>query len=70
MSVKQIRNDASGQCIDSACKPEDLHKPVGLWPCHKQGGNQVSNNKYREQKKNKKESVTVRQKKILSLMFT
>ncbi|XP_073970549.1 polypeptide N-acetylgalactosaminyltransferase 9 isoform X2 [Rhodnius prolixus] len=36
----EIRNDASGQCIDSACKPEDLHKPVGLWPCHKQGGNQ------------------------------
>ena len=21
-------------------KREDLHKPVGLWPCHNQGGNQ------------------------------
>lgn len=28
-------------CIDSPCKPEDMHKPVGLWPCHSQGGNQV-----------------------------
>ncbi|XP_063917716.1 putative polypeptide N-acetylgalactosaminyltransferase 9 isoform X2 [Zophobas morio] len=27
-------------CLDSACKPEDLHKPAGLWPCHGQGGNQ------------------------------
>ncbi|XP_044253269.1 putative polypeptide N-acetylgalactosaminyltransferase 9 isoform X2 [Tribolium madens] len=27
-------------CIDSPCKPEDLHNPIGLWPCHKQGGNQ------------------------------
>ncbi|XP_068913291.1 putative polypeptide N-acetylgalactosaminyltransferase 9 isoform X2 [Tenebrio molitor] len=27
-------------CIDSPCKPEDIHKPVGLWPCHRQGGNQ------------------------------
>ncbi|XP_065337982.1 putative polypeptide N-acetylgalactosaminyltransferase 9 [Cloeon dipterum] len=36
----EIRNTWSGQCIDSACKPEDHHKPVGLWPCHKQGGNQ------------------------------
>lgn len=29
-------------CIDSACKPDDMHKPVGLWPCHGQGGNQVT----------------------------
>ena len=24
------------QCVDSAAKREDLHKAVGLWPCHSQ----------------------------------
>lgn len=28
-------------CIDSAAKRGDMHKPVGLYPCHNQGGNQV-----------------------------
>lgn len=28
-------------CIDSAVKPDDLQGPVGLWPCHSSGGNQV-----------------------------
>ena len=28
------------QFINSPGKREDLHKPVGLWPCHNQGGNQ------------------------------
>lgn len=37
----QIGNDWSLQCLDSACKPEDMHRPAGLWPCHGQGGNQV-----------------------------
>lgn len=36
----EIRNKWSSKCVDSAAKTEDLHKPVGLWPCHKQGGNQ------------------------------
>jgi len=36
----EIRNDWSSQCVDSAAKREDLHKAVGLWPCHNQGGNQ------------------------------
>ena len=36
----EIRNIFSHQCIDSAVRPGDLHKPVGLWPCHGQGGNQ------------------------------
>uniref|UniRef100_A0A8D8Z432 Polypeptide N-acetylgalactosaminyltransferase n=1 Tax=Cacopsylla melanoneura TaxID=428564 RepID=A0A8D8Z432_9HEMI len=36
-----ISNDWSGLCIDSACcKSTDWRKPVGLYPCHKQGGNQ------------------------------
>ena len=38
----QIRNPSSGQCVDSAARPEDNNKPAGLWPCHNQGGNQVS----------------------------
>ncbi|XP_066583041.1 putative polypeptide N-acetylgalactosaminyltransferase 9 isoform X2 [Prorops nasuta] len=36
----EIRQLASGMCIDSPGKPEDLHQPVGLYPCHRQGGNQ------------------------------
>jgi len=36
----EARNEWSGQCIDSPGKREDLHKAVGLWPCHNQGGNQ------------------------------
>ena len=40
-SLLQIRNENSRQCIDSPAKSEDLHKKVGLWPCHNQGGNQV-----------------------------
>ncbi|XP_039296595.1 putative polypeptide N-acetylgalactosaminyltransferase 9 isoform X2 [Nilaparvata lugens] len=36
----EISNKATNMCVDSACKPEDLHKAVGLWPCHSQGGNQ------------------------------
>jgi len=35
-----IGNAFSDQCVDSAAKREDLHKAVGLWPCHSQGGNQ------------------------------
>ena len=35
-----IGNEWSNQCVDSAAKKEDLHKAVGLWPCHNQGGNQ------------------------------
>lgn len=38
----QIRHLDKDVCIDSSGKPEDLHQPVGLWPCHRQGGNQVS----------------------------
>ncbi|XP_015605302.1 putative polypeptide N-acetylgalactosaminyltransferase 9 isoform X2 [Cephus cinctus] len=36
----EIRQLVSSVCIDSPGKPEDLHQPVGLWPCHGQGGNQ------------------------------
>eukprot|EP00090_Calanus_glacialis_P041322 TRINITY_DN7278_c0_g1_i1.p1 TRINITY_DN7278_c0_g1~~TRINITY_DN7278_c0_g1_i1.p1 ORF type:complete len:653 (-),score=163.54 TRINITY_DN7278_c0_g1_i1:80-2038(-) len=36
----EIRNIYSHQCIDSHVRPDDMHKPVGLWPCHGQGGNQ------------------------------
>lgn len=28
-------------CLDSPARKSDLYKPVGLYPCHKQGGNQV-----------------------------
>ncbi|XP_034948570.1 putative polypeptide N-acetylgalactosaminyltransferase 9 isoform X2 [Chelonus insularis] len=36
----EIRHLNKDVCIDSSGKPEDLHQPVGLWPCHRQGGNQ------------------------------
>ncbi|KAH7645656.1 putative polypeptide n-acetylgalactosaminyltransferase 9 [Dermatophagoides farinae] len=39
----EIRNHGSPEyqmCIDSPAKRSDLHKPLGLYPCHKQGGNQ------------------------------
>ncbi|KAG8222621.1 hypothetical protein J437_LFUL002614, partial [Ladona fulva] len=35
-----IANKWSRKCVDSPNKPDDLEQPVGLWPCHKQGGNQ------------------------------
>ncbi|XP_036149745.1 putative polypeptide N-acetylgalactosaminyltransferase 9 isoform X2 [Monomorium pharaonis] len=36
----EIRQITSGMCIDSSGKTEDLHQPVGMYPCHRQGGNQ------------------------------
>jgi len=36
----EIKNPWSNQCVDSPAKREDMHKAVGLWPCHNQGGNQ------------------------------
>ncbi|KAF5306833.1 hypothetical protein FQA39_LY00063 [Lamprigera yunnana] len=27
-------------CLDSPARKSDLHKPAGLYPCHRQGGNQ------------------------------
>ncbi|KAL3104758.1 hypothetical protein niasHT_030370 [Heterodera trifolii] len=30
-------------CLDCAIKKRDKLKPVGLWPCHGQGGNQIRN---------------------------
>ena len=35
-----IKNPWSNQCVDSPAKRDDMHKAVGLWPCHGQGGNQ------------------------------
>lgn len=38
----EVRNLGSGgaTCLDSPARRANLHKPVGLYPCHKQGGNQ------------------------------
>jgi len=40
----EIRNGWEGHgaqmCIDSPAKKGDMHKPVGVYPCHLQGGNQ------------------------------
>lgn len=40
----QVRNLGAGgsTCLDSPARRANLHKPVGLYPCHKQGGNQVT----------------------------
>ncbi|XP_043202414.1 putative polypeptide N-acetylgalactosaminyltransferase 9 isoform X4 [Amphibalanus amphitrite] len=36
----EVRNLATGICVDSPCDPKDMYKAVGTYPCHKQGGNQ------------------------------
>ncbi|XP_046965496.1 putative polypeptide N-acetylgalactosaminyltransferase 9 isoform X3 [Vanessa cardui] len=37
----EIRNVAFEKtCLDSPTRKSDHHKPVGLYPCHRQGGNQ------------------------------
>ncbi|KAK9711479.1 Ricin-type beta-trefoil lectin domain [Popillia japonica] len=38
----EIRNMGYGgkTCLDSPSRKVDLHKPVGLYPCHRQGGHQ------------------------------
>lgn len=54
----QIRNLGAGgrTCLDSPARKKDLKKPVGLYPCHNQGGNQVCNiNNKKERHKNNNE---------------
>ncbi|RWS31791.1 putative polypeptide N-acetylgalactosaminyltransferase 9-like protein [Leptotrombidium deliense] len=40
----EVRNlggrSSSKMCLDSAARKQDMHKPIGLYPCHNQGGNQ------------------------------
>ncbi|XP_045498620.1 putative polypeptide N-acetylgalactosaminyltransferase 9 isoform X2 [Colias croceus] len=36
----EIANPSSEMCIDSAARFEDMKKPVTLWPCHGEYGNQ------------------------------
>ncbi|XP_063974425.1 putative polypeptide N-acetylgalactosaminyltransferase 9 isoform X1 [Diachasmimorpha longicaudata] len=38
----EVRNLGEGgnTCLDSPARKNDLHKPAGLYPCHRQGGNQ------------------------------
>ncbi|XP_072949060.1 putative polypeptide N-acetylgalactosaminyltransferase 9 isoform X2 [Epargyreus clarus] len=36
----EIANPSSEMCIDSAAGPEDMKKPVNVWPCHGEYGNQ------------------------------
>lgn len=42
-ATQQIRNVGYGgrTCLDSPAAKKNLKKPVGLYPCHGQGGNQV-----------------------------
>ncbi|GAB6030360.1 Putative polypeptide N-acetylgalactosaminyltransferase 9 [Chamberlinius hualienensis] len=39
----EVRNGGEGgnMCLDSPARKQDLHKPVTMYPCHKQGGNQI-----------------------------
>ena len=43
LTNEQVRNLGEGgnTCLDSPARKADLHKPAGLYPCHRQGGNQV-----------------------------
>ncbi|XP_069359726.1 putative polypeptide N-acetylgalactosaminyltransferase 9 isoform X2 [Maniola hyperantus] len=36
----EIANPSSDMCVDSAAGPEDMKKPVNVWPCHGEYGNQ------------------------------
>ncbi|XP_046740715.1 putative polypeptide N-acetylgalactosaminyltransferase 9 isoform X1 [Diprion similis] len=38
----EVRNlgEGASTCLDSPARKADLHKPAGLYPCHRQGGNQ------------------------------
>ncbi|XP_044012405.1 putative polypeptide N-acetylgalactosaminyltransferase 9 isoform X1 [Aphidius gifuensis] len=38
----EIRNLGEGAdtCLDSPARKADMHRPAGLYPCHRQGGNQ------------------------------
>lgn len=38
----QIRNGDGVTCIDGESPKNHEHVPVKAWPCHNQGGNQVS----------------------------
>jgi len=38
--VSQVRSKAKPMCVDSAVDAQNYHKPVNMWPCHNQGGNQ------------------------------
>lgn len=39
--VRNLGGDSpSKMCLDSPAKKNDYHKPIGLYPCHNQGGNQ------------------------------
>ncbi|CAG2112625.1 unnamed protein product [Medioppia subpectinata] len=39
--VRNLGGDSpSKMCLDSAARKGDYHKPIGLYPCHNQGGNQ------------------------------
>ncbi|KOC66788.1 Putative polypeptide N-acetylgalactosaminyltransferase 9 [Habropoda laboriosa] len=43
LTNEQVRNLGEGgnTCLDSPARKADLHKPAGLYPCHRQGGNQI-----------------------------
>lgn len=36
----EIRSKAKPMCVDSSVDSQNMHKPVNMWPCHNQGGNQ------------------------------
>ncbi|XP_056008170.1 polypeptide N-acetylgalactosaminyltransferase 5-like isoform X1 [Ostrea edulis] len=40
MASGEVRSKAKPMCIDSAVDNHNYHKPVNMWPCHNQGGNQ------------------------------
>lgn len=42
--VLQVRNEVVASCLDAPVEGDALNKneEVKMWPCHRQGGNQVS----------------------------
>lgn len=38
--VRNLGGEGRNMCLDSPARKNNLHKPIGLYPCHGQGGNQ------------------------------
>ncbi|XP_042902744.1 putative polypeptide N-acetylgalactosaminyltransferase 9 [Parasteatoda tepidariorum] len=38
--IRNLGGSGRNMCVDSPARKANMHKPIGLYPCHNQGGNQ------------------------------